>query len=39
MSADYDGVFAIRLVLDDNSVLEFSGWIDYSSCVLLKPDG
>lgn len=39
MSADYDGVCAIRLVLDDNSILEFSGWIDYSTCALLKPDG
>ena len=39
MSADYDGVCSIRLVLEDGSVLEFSGWIDYSSCVLLRPDG
>lgn len=39
MSKDYDGVCAIRLVLEDGSILEFSGWIDYSSCVFLKPDG
>lgn len=39
MSADYDEVCSICLVLDDNSILEFSGWIDYSSCVLLKPNG
>ena len=34
ISTDYDGVCLSRLVLDDDSILEFSGWISYSSCIV-----